>query len=179
MKTVMAGVLLAGLLAGCQQEQAAMDAPTPAGAAAVSPLPAVGDSGLHAANQPGLELATVDGGQFNLIEHRGHWVLVNFWASWCSPCLEEMPELSQLDQAEPELDVVGLAYEDSTPEQMLEFLQQHPVSYPIALLDINQPPADFEVPRGLPGSYLLDPQGRVVKGFLGPVTAAMIKQAMQ
>ena len=75
---------------------------------------------------PTLTLATVDGKQFDLAAHRGKWVVVNFWATWCGPCLKEMPALSALDTMREHIDVVGLAYEDTTPAEMQAFLKKHP-----------------------------------------------------
>ena len=126
--------------------------------------------------RPSLRIATLDGGTFDLAEQRGKWALVNFWATWCGPCLKEMPELSALDAMREHIVVVGLAYEDNTPEAMQAFMKQHPVVYPIALVDVYDPPKDFETPRGLPLTYLIAPDGKVAKKYTGPVTARMIEE---
>jgi hypothetical protein len=86
-----------------------------------------------------------------------------------------MPELSALHAMREEIEVVGLAYEDIEPEEMKAFLQKLPVTYPIVLVDTYNPPEDFAVPRGLPLTYLIAPDGKVAKEFLGPVTAADIE----
>lgn len=124
---------------------------------------------------PTLSIATIDGATWDLSQRRGRWVVVNFWATWCSPCLKEMPELSALDAMREDVEVVGLAYEDTTPEDLRAFLADHPVVYPVAIIDVTAPPADFATPRGLPMTYLIAPDGRVSKRFLGPVTAAEIE----
>lgn len=130
------------------------------------------------AEVPALRLETVDGAAYDLAERRGKWVVVNFWATWCGPCLEEMPELSALDAMREHIEVIGLAYEDITPEDMRAFLEKHPVVYPIAILDVYAPPEDFATPRGLPLTYLIAPDGKVAKRFLGPVTAHEIEAAI-
>ena len=61
---------------------------------------------------------------------------------------------------------------------MQAFLKEHPVVYPIAIVDVYNPPKDFETPRGLPMTYLIAPDGSVAKCFLGPVTAKEIETAI-
>jgi len=128
-----------------------------------------------AATRPALRVATIDGKTFDLAEQRGKWTVVNFWATWCGPCLKEMPELSALDAMREHIVVVGLAYEDTTAEEMQAFLKQRPVVYPVALVDVYAPPEDFETPRGLPMTYLITPDGAVAKKYTGPVTATQIE----
>jgi thiol-disulfide isomerase/thioredoxin len=182
-------VLLALLLPACQP---AADAPadpatqpadgTPAvtGADPVPPDATAPDAEqAPRPEQPGLQVATIDGGQYDIAEHRGKWVVVNFWATWCSPCLKEMPELSALHTMREHITVVGLAYEEIDVPSMQSFLSEHPVAYPIAIIDVYAPPADFETPRGLPMTYLIAPDGKVARQFLGPVTAKEIETAIE
>ena len=89
-----------------------------------------------------------------------------------------MPELSALDAMREHVEVIGLAYEEIEPAEMQAFLQKHPVVYPVAILDVYNPPKDFATPRGLPTTYLIAPDGKVAKHFLGPVTANDIDAAI-
>lgn len=127
---------------------------------------------------PALRVTALDGSTWDLADHRGQWVVVNFWATWCRPCLEEMPELSALGTMRAHIDVVGLAWEEITPEAMRGFLEQHPVAYPVAIIGTDRPPTGFQMPRGLPMTYLIAPDGSVARRFLGPVTALELENAI-
>ena len=171
--------LLSLALAACGERPAAPAAPAAAAASAPAPAPAstVGQNAAGDRAHPRLQVRLVDGTPYDLAQHRGRWVVVNFWATWCGPCLEEMPQLSQLAER-GEVDVIGLAYEDIETKAMQDFLAKPTPAYPRAILDTMNPPADFETPRGLPMTVIVAPDGRVAKTVLGPVTLAVIEQAI-
>ncbi|MCE3002725.1 MAG: TlpA family protein disulfide reductase [Xanthomonadaceae bacterium] len=127
---------------------------------------------------PTLVVDTIDGGRFDLAEQRGSWVVVNYWATWCSPCIKEIPDLSAFDAARDDVKVIGLAFEEIERADLDAFLAKHPAGYPIAVVDVYDPPKDFDVPRGLPTTYLVDPQGRLAQRFIGPVTSAQLAKAI-
>ncbi len=128
--------------------------------------------------KPGLHVSTLDGNTFDLGAQRGHWVIVNYWATWCVPCIKEMPDISHFVATHQNVRAIGLAYEDSEPADIKAFLASHPVVYPIARVTLDTPPKDFDEPRGLPTTYLIDPAGKVVQHRVGPVTANLLKQWM-
>ena len=150
----------------------------PAVAPAAPAAPASGIPAASSREMPALRVTTLDGAAYDLAAHRGKWVVVNFWATWCAPCLKEMPELSALHSMRDDVEVVGLAYEEIEPADMRAFLAKRPVTYPVAIVDTYDPPADFETPRGLPMTVLVAPDGRVAKQVTGPVTAKSIEDAM-
>jgi thiol-disulfide isomerase/thioredoxin len=125
--------------------------------------------------QPTLHVTTLDGKTFDLAAQRGKWVIVNYWATWCVPCIKEMPDISRFVAAHKNVVAIGLAYEDSEPADIKAFLAKHPVVYPIAQVTLEQPPKDFDEPRGLPTTYLIGPDGKVAKHIVGPVTEASLE----
>lgn len=127
---------------------------------------------------PTLEIETLDGGRFDLGAQRGKWVVLNFWATWCAPCIKEIPELGVLAER-PDVEVLGLAFEEIERADLEAFLREHPARYAIAPVDVYQPPEGFPVPRGLPLTYLVKPDGVVAEVFLGPVTGADIEASIQ
>ena len=173
-----AAACLCMLAVACKPaDDASVPEAKPAVEAAPAPAPQpAGD--IARQSTPSLRVKTIDGRDYDLAAHRGKWVVVNFWATWCSPCLKEMPELSALDAMREHVEVIGLAYEDIEPADMQAFLNKHPVVYPVAIVDVYEPPGDFATPRGLPMTYLLAPDGKVAKQFLGPVTAKDIESAI-
>ena len=137
-------------------------------------------SALRAAEIPSepvdFSLERLGDGRVALSDHRGDWVVVNYWATWCAPCVKEMPELSALHEERDGLVVLGLAFEDVDDQDFYDFLEDNPVSYPILKVDVYEPPEPFGSPKVLPTTYILDPQGVPVKTFLGPVTREDIER---
>jgi thiol-disulfide isomerase/thioredoxin len=124
--------------------------------------------------QPTLKVTTLDGKTFDLAAQRGKWVIVNFWATWCVPCIKEMPDISHFVATHKNVTAIGLAYDDSDPADIKAFVAKHPVVYPIAQVTLDKPVKDFDAPLGLPTTYLISPDGKVAKPFIGPVTAASL-----
>lgn len=129
--------------------------------------------------KPSIKITTLDGKPYDLSSQRGKWVIVNYWATWCVPCIKEMPDISRFVSAHKDkVSAIGLAYEDSDKADIQAFIAKHPVSYPIAQVTMDKPLADFDEPRGLPTTWLIGPDGRVGKRFVGPVTEASLGQAI-
>jgi len=178
-RIVATALLISAVASACQKSADAPQTAAPGATVPATPAaPAATPPPAADAATPALEITTLDGSRYDLKAHRGKWVVVNFWATWCAPCLKEMPELSALDAMHEHIEVIGLAYEDIEVAAMRDFLQQHPVVYPIAIVDTYAPPADFDTPRGLPMTYLIAPDGTVAKKVLGPVTARDIESVI-
>jgi thiol-disulfide isomerase/thioredoxin len=110
-----------------------------------------------------------------LSDYRGKWVLVNFWATWCPPCLQEIPDLVALHEAHKKTDlvVIGVAL-DSTGESVVDFVAKKHVSYPVVLGDYELAEQVGEV-NALPTSYLFDPTGKLVSYQEGMVTRESVE----
>jgi thiol-disulfide isomerase/thioredoxin len=143
-------------------------------------------AGVHVAEKgeivPDLALAGLDGKEHRLSEYRGRRVLLNFWASWCGPCLQEMPALvhaqanvsEHADKSGPL--IIGIAMDD--PAQARAFLAAHPVNYPILLGSLDSPSTSLRlgnVGEVLPYSVLLDENGRMLFSRRGMLDADDLK----
>jgi thiol-disulfide isomerase/thioredoxin len=164
------------LLSACNRAPApsAPAAPAPVAPAATASTALPSEGGEMAPDtvkeMPSLEVETFAGPHWSLADRRGKWVVVNFWATWCTPCLKEIPELDAFDKAREDVEVIGLAYEEIERPDMEAFLKEHAFAYPIALVDVYKGLPDFPIPKGLPMTYVIAPDGKVAKQFLGPVS---------
>jgi len=112
----------------------------------------------------------------SLDQYKGKWVLVNFWATWCPPCLEEIPDLVALHESKKNnLVVIGVALDYRDPKEVLQFSDQMMISYPMVLGDHKLAAQVGAIP-GLPTTYLFNPQGKQVAYNVGAVTRDAIER---
>jgi cytochrome c-type biogenesis protein len=114
---------------------------------------------------PVVQYENLDGTNVNLSELRGQVVLLNLWAKWCVPCIEEIPTFNELqkDYETQGLKIVGLTYEDEAPA-VKAFQKEHSMEYTVA---VGKQPSRSELYVGLPTTYLIDKEGRVRQKFTG------------
>lgn len=128
---------------------------------------------VHAA---GFSLKDTQGNTHRLEDYRGKWVLVNFWATWCPPCLSEIPELSSLHDAHKDNDlvVIGIALDSGSSRKVADFSQAHGISYPVVMGNdkITAQIGELDV---LPTSYLYSPNGEQVSYQPGEVTRESVE----
>jgi cytochrome c biogenesis protein CcmG/thiol:disulfide interchange protein DsbE len=104
-----------------------------------------------------------------IADHRGRWVLVNLWASWCGPCRAEAPALERFQRRfrERGVTVLGINVQDNS-EDALEFLREYPTTYP-QLRSVGDERSEAFGATGVPENYLVDPEGRIAFVAPGPV----------
>jgi len=111
---------------------------------------------------------TPGGGKFRLSEHRGQVVFINFWATWCPPCRQEMPALERLFQRTRKDGLVMLAVSvDADSKVVMPFLTEHRFTFAVGL-DPQMRLADAYGVRALPASFIIDREGRLAALALGP-----------
>jgi len=117
-----------------------------------------------------LMLPQLGGGEWRLRDHRGQVVLINYWATWCEPCQEEMPGLMQVarDEGPKGLAVVGVSMDTGTDAEakVREFVGQYRVPYPVAFPAAGSVTAGM---MGVPTTVLIDRKGRIAKTYMGAV----------
>jgi peroxiredoxin len=102
----------------------------------------------------------------HLASYRGHVVLVNFWASWCMPCLEELPTLLTLHHEQPNLVILAISIDDD-PAAYSSFIVRHHVDL-ITVRDPTQSAAKLYQTDMWPETYVIDRQGIIRRKFVGP-----------
>lgn len=131
---------------------------------------------LFAANFPDPE-----GRQQAISQWRGKTLVVNFWATWCPPCREEMPELSKLHEQYRDQDLVVIGISTETPAPIRDFIKTMPVSYPLlagdlAAMDIG---ASLGNDKGvLPYTVIISADGTIAKSYFGRVNQTLLEQTL-
>ncbi len=109
----------------------------------------------------------------NLVDFRGKWVLINYWATWCPPCQHEIPELKAMHGID--LVVIGVAVDYRSAKDVARFVQNYDIHYPVVLgtQDVTSQIGELDV---LPTSYLYNPSGVQVSTQKGEVSQEMVKR---
>ena len=133
---------------------------------------------LASAYAGGWDLKDRNGNHYSLSSLKGKWVLVNFWAPWCSSCIQEMPDLVSLQRQHKNLQVIGVAVMYRKKQEVLKMARDQSLSYPIVLGN-EDIASEFGEIEGLPTSYLYSPSGKLIGRHEGSLTASEVVAAMQ
>ncbi|VAW47416.1 Thioredoxin [hydrothermal vent metagenome] len=126
-------------------------------------------------------LTDLDGNTVKAEDYRGQWLVINYWATWCAPCRDEMPELVkfQTENAD-QVQVVGIAYEDAEVQKLKNFAQDFNINYPLLTIDVYNPPGFAEEGGlGLPTTIVYNPEGMRHKKHMGPIDAEGLLEMVQ
>jgi peroxiredoxin len=119
---------------------------------------------------PDFTLATLDGEEISLSDYQGEWVIVNFWATWCPPCVSEMPYLQTL--SDRGINVIGINLTD-TAGDVTQFTSEHGIEFPILMEpDINTV-LDYQA-RQLPRTVIVAPDGTIALRIAGAVDSEQL-----
>ena len=141
----------------------------------VLPLAVFCDSAL-ATDDADFTLPDLGGQLHSLSDYRGKWVLVNYWATWCPPCLEELPELEAFHtESAGKAVVLGVNMESIGHAELQGFVADRSLTFPILVAGARPDGDQLLGPvDGMPTSYLVTPQGKIVARQVGQVTAEAI-----
>jgi peroxiredoxin len=121
---------------------------------------------------PDAEFRTAEGGTARLADYRGQIVLLNFWGTWCPPCLVEIPHLIEVQNVLTDLGgtIIGPAVDSGSGEEILRFGREHGINYPLWVSDYGTAVGRFGA-AGYPFTLLIDREGVIRSQYLGPQTA--------
>ena len=129
---------------------------------------------------PGIAGETIDGEAYDLADRRGEFVVVNFFATWCVPCIREHPELVEFERRQREeggASVVSVVF-DSRPEQVRQFFDENGGDWPVVPDPDGRTALQYGV-TGVPESYLIGPNGVVLTKIEGGVTADALEDLLR
>ena len=124
-------------------------------------------------------LPDINGKSHSLSDYRGQWVIVNFWATWCGPCIEEIPELIEVSKLTDPVTpvVIGIDFEEIDTESLLEFINALKMDYLVLRIG-ERPLVPFEPLKGMPTTFIVSPEGKIVFRKIAAVTKEILVEQL-
>lgn len=121
------------------------------------------------------EISDTSGAKHRLADYKGRWVVVNFWATWCVPCIQEIPEIADFHREHRQVVVIGIAMDAENPAKVKQFARKLGHVYPLVLSNASVE-KQLGDPRALPTTRVYDPAGKVVYDRPGRVTRKSLEE---
>ena len=122
------------------------------------------------------DLTDTAGKRHRLAEYQGRPVVLNYWATWCVPCIQEIPEIAEFQRAHPEVVVIGIALDAEDVAKTRAFANKIGHTYPLVLSN-DKVEKQFAPVKGLPTTRIFDASGKLVYDKLGRVTKKSLEEA--
>ena len=118
---------------------------------------------------PNFSLSGLDGKMINIADYKGKVVFLNIWATWCPPCVQEMPSMEKLYQElkDEEFEILAVSIDASGDEAVIPFMKEYGLSFP-ALLDTNSSIKSLYQTTGVPETFIIDKDGIIADKIIGP-----------
>jgi thiol-disulfide isomerase/thioredoxin len=182
---LIAGLLIVAVALGVHlmspKEPAAGKTAAANGAADGSPLQPKAAPSIRGKDAPAVTLKNLDGKQVSLADYKGKAVLVNFWATWCQPCLLEIPWFIQFQEkyGKDGFQVLAISLDEEGPKVVKPFVEKHNMKSFVVMMGEEKTPELFGGLLGLPTTFMVDRDGKLYSKHQGLVTKDDVEQEIQ